>query len=545
MKTLHFLTREADAPHRTILAMAALSGIANGMLIALLNRGAAPVPGEPIQVVLIGAYLGALILYVLAQRFALTRAVAAVELALQRLRLRVMDKVRRTELRFVEAHGGIGAFAPLSDDAGLISQGVVTLVAGAQSVLVLVCAGLYLGLLSPITLLVTTIIYALLLPVLAMRRQQTRDELQQAAERDGLFFERFAGIMNGFKELKLNRPESDALFADLCRGANAAYRLKRATSTRQAQNTIFAYSMFFVVLLAAVFVIPVLVGEAGDTIHKVTATLLFMIAPLGPIIAAGPLIPRVDNAISRLYALEERIDQAIDPADRGPPPPSLPKFERIDLEAVEFRYTDADGRGLFVAGPFDLTLHPGELVFIVGGNGSGKSTLLKLLAGLYRPGQGAIRLNGRALEPAQYPHYRTLFSSVFTDFHLFRRLYGSPDIDPGQVNYWLGELGLGDKTRYTGQGFTNLALSTGQQKRLAIVATIVKGRPICIFDEPAADQDPSFRRRFYESILPALKATGRTLVVVSHDDRYFHLADRVLRVRDGRIESPAATGGAL
>ncbi len=89
-----------------------------------------------------------------------------------------------------------------------------------------------------------------------------------------------------------------------------------------------------------------------------------------------------------------------------------------------------------------------------------------------------------------------------------------------------------------------MALSTGQQKRLAIVATIVKGRPICIFDEPAADQDPSFRRRFYESILPALKATGRTLVVVSHDDRYFHLADRVLRVRDGRIESPAAAGGA-
>ena len=544
VKILHFLTREADAPRHTILAMAALSGMANGLLIELINRGAALVPGAPVKAALIGAYVGAFIVYVLAQRYALTRAVAAVELALQGFRLRVMDRVRRADLRFIEEHGGLGTFAPLTDDAGLISQGVVTLVAAAQSVLVLFVAGIYLGLLSPVTLLVTAAIYALLLPVLASRRQQTRDELAGAAAQDGLFFERFAGIISGFKELKLNRPESDALFADICRGANCAYLLKQATSTRQVQNMIYGYSLFFVVLLAAVFVIPTFVDEAGDTVHKVTATILFMMTPLGPMIAAAPLMARIDSAVSRLYALEDRMDSAADSAEAGPPPPLVPDFQRIELAAVTFHYADAHGRTLFAVGPFDLTLGPGELVFIVGGNGSGKSTLLKLLTGLYRPEQGEVRLDGRLVLPPDYPRYRTLFAGVFTDFHLFPRLYGGPDLDPRQVNDWLAELGLAEKTRYTAAGFTNLELSTGQRKRVAIVAAILKGRPVCILDEPAADQDPEFRRRFYEQVLPALKAAGRTLVVVSHDDRYFHLADRVLHLRDGRIESCVAGAGA-
>jgi putative ATP-binding cassette transporter len=144
---------------------------------------------------------------------------------------------------------------------------------------------------------------------------------------------------------------------------------------------------------------------------------------------------------------------------------------------------------------------------------------LKLLTGLYRPQQGEILLDGRPV----------------TDFHLFERLYGAPDADPAVVNKGLEDLGLADKTEYTPEGFTDLALSTGQRKRLAFLAAVLRDRPICVFDELAADQDPGFRRRFYEEILPELSRQGRTLVVVSHDERYFHTADRVLRVGDGLV----------
>jgi putative ATP-binding cassette transporter len=175
------------------------------------------------------------------------------------------------------------------------------------------------------------------------------------------------------------------------------------------------------------------------------------------------------------------------------------------------------------------------MVFIVGGNGAGKSTLLKLLTGLYHPEQGALLLDGRVLAAEDYPAYRSLFTSVFTDFHLFDRLYGLDDLDPATVNHWLRVLEMDHKTRYADGGFTNLDLSTGQKKRLAFIAAVLKNRPICVFDELAADQDPAFRQRFYEEILPGLKAQGRTLVCVSHDDRYFHVADRVLTMRDGRL----------
>jgi putative ATP-binding cassette transporter len=208
---------------------------------------------------------------------------------------------------------------------------------------------------------------------------------------------------------------------------------------------------------------------------------------------------------------------------------------QIALRGVRFRYLDQTGQPLFAVGPIDLDIRAGELLFIVGGNGSGKSTLLKLLTGLYPPEDGELRLDGRRLWPTDLTRYRSLFATVFTDFHLFRRLYGIPNLDPAEVNRWLAELDIADKTRYTEQGFTNLDLSTGQKKRLAIAAALLKERPICVFDEPAADQDPAFRRRLYEELLPRFRADGRTLIVVSHDDRWFHVADRVLEMRDGQL----------
>jgi putative ATP-binding cassette transporter len=244
---------------------------------------------------------------------------------------------------------------------------------------------------------------------------------------------------------------------------------------------------------------------------------------------------KVDAAVGALYALEARLDRALADADGLAPAEPVRGFERIELDGVGFRYTDPNGQTSFAVGPLSLTLARGEILFIVGGNGSGKSTLLKLLTGLYRPDTGRVRLDGRVLVDAERPAYRTLFAAVFTDFHLFERLYGLPDIDPDLVNRRLAELGLAEKTRYTDDGFSHLALSTGQKKRIALLAALLKERPILVLDELAADQDPAFRRRFYEELLPALKADGLTVICVTHDDHWFHVADRVLTVSDGRL----------
>ena len=535
MKVFQLITKEIDVPYKTIFIMACVSGIANGLLIALINTGSAYAVDGRVDISLIFAYILAVVIFVLALHYSMTHSARTTEYALLRLKLRIIDKLRYSDLRFIETHGSMSTFTPLTDGANLISQGLSMLVTAAQSILILIFSSLYLGYLSPLTLISILVIMALLLPIMISRNKAISSPLASAANQDAKFFEGFFGVLKGFKELKLNRPENDDLFSDIRKNSDTAYELKVEVNNYQAYNTLLIYTIYFLVLMAAVFAIPSIHPESSDTIHKVTATVLFMMAPIWPVAMALPLLSRVENVVSRLYALEESIDQAKDKTETKAPVKVAKKFDTIECQEITFRYTDKDGSTLFTAGPFDITLKQGDLIFIVGGNGSGKSTLLKLITGLYQPKSGSISLNGKQINSKNYAHYRTLFASVFTDFHLFHKLYGIPDLSASQVNTWLKEFDLNDKTTYNEQGFSNLELSTGQKKRLAIIAAILKQRPVCILDEPAADQDPPFRRRFYTQLLPKLREMGQTIIVVSHDEQYFHLADKIIRLREGQL----------
>ena len=180
---------------------------------------------------------------------------------------------------------------------------------------------------------------------------------------------------------------------------------------------------------------------------------------------------------------------------------------------------------------------PGTITFLAGGNGSGKSTLLKLVTGLYPLSAGRLLLDGTEADGGTV---RELFSGVFTDFHLFDRLYGADQIDPARMEGLLHGLGLAGKTRLFDGAFTTTDLSTGQRKRLALLIAILEDRPVYVFDEWAADQDPAFRRLFYKTLLPGLKLAGKAIIAATHDDRYFDLCDRLIIMEGGRMVTPAA-----
>ena len=204
------------------------------------------------------------------------------------------------------------------------------------------------------------------------------------------------------------------------------------------------------------------------------------------------------------------------------------------MEAAHFAYPQVEGNGPgFQIGPMDFNIKAGEIIFVVGGNGSGKSTFLNLVCGLYHPQQGQLLLNDRPVRAADTQVYRDLFSPIFSDFHLFSRLFGYGALDPERVADLLERTDLGDKTRIEDGLVTNQQLSTGQRKRLALVLALLEDKPIHLFDEWAADQDPGFRKLFYESLLPELKAQGKTVIAATHDDHYFHCADRVLKMEYG------------
>lgn len=366
--------------------------------------------------------------------------------------------------------------------------------------------------------------------------------LEVAAKEQDKLFDYFRSLTDGAKELRLNRRKRDAFYDDV---------LARSIETVRHERT-FGMSVFvasggwgqFLLYAFIGMVLFMLVGDVPDRTLIMTGYALVFVYMVGPLEALLLNIPRANLArasaerideITRSMATEEAQAQANE---------ATPVLENITLEGVLHRYYHEQSDELFTLGPIDLEFRPGEITFLVGGNGSGKTTLAKLLVGLYAPEEGRITFNGDAVDATNRDCYRQLFSTVFSDFHLFDRLLETErsDLDD-EGNRLLARLHLQNKVKVRDGAFTTLALSQGQRKRLALVVAYLENRPFFMFDEWAADQDPVFKEVFYREVLPELRAMGKAVLVISHDDRYFHLADRLIRMESGCVtfdNKPAA-----
>ena len=222
--------------------------------------------------------------------------------------------------------------------------------------------------------------------------------------------------------------------------------------------------------------------------------MLFAIGPLTSIVSMFPVFGKVNIAIKNIYNLEEELDKQVNPNEVQPinGENRFIDFNKIELNDIYFEYKNEDAGEMFSIGPIDLTITKGEVIFIIGGNGCGKTTLLKVLTMLYKPKTGNIYIDDKIIDSTNYLEYRELYSAIFYDFHLFDKLYGLEKVDPKKINDLLKLMQIQKKTEFKDNAFTNLDLSTGQRKRLALIVTFLENKPIYIFDEWAADQDPQF-----------------------------------------------------
>jgi len=247
-------------------------------------------------------------------------------------------------------------------------------------------------------------------------------------------------------------------------------------------------------------------------------------------------------ALNKIRALEgemQTVDEALDTI-------SPTQVRSLVCRQVTHTYYREREDGHFTLGPIDLSLNAGEVVFITGGNGSGKTTLALLLTGLYRPESGDIMLDEQVSSSNDNHHYRQHFSAIFTDFCLFENLFDGDDPHlVKQAQDYLVHLQLDHKVKIEEGKLTTLALSTGQRKRLALLSAYLDDRPCYLFDEWAADQDPVFKHFFYTRILPDLRKRGKLLIVISHDDAYFGLADRLIRIEHGKLSEVAPQADAM
>lgn len=537
-KLLHFYNQESDAPKGKIWLMASISGVANAMLLAIINVAAAQISNQQLEQKFFVLYLIGFMLFIYAQRFALRETTIAVEDVIRNVRLRIVNKIRHAELRFIESQESSSFYRPITEESNAIAFAATVLVSGSQSIILLISVSLYLGYLSTLSFIISVFFILISLYIYKEHHKKVRVKLENAYKKETEVFSAITTTMNGFKELKINRKKSDAVFKNITRLSNEYKSLKVDANLQLIVDMMFSQVSFYSLLIVLVFIVPIFDQSQAAVVYKVSATILFIMGPINGLVNSFPMLAKVNVTIQELYALEDRLDtmaKVHDEVHSVRPLAPITSFREISFHEVKFLYRDQEGGKLFEVGPFNLTLKQGEMLFIVGGNGSGKSTFLKLLCGLYYPDEGTIWVDGEVIDRTNYSRYRELFSIVFTDFYLFDRLYGLEQVDEDRLNELLRLMELDKKTAYRNGCFTNRDLSTGQKKRLAFIAAVLENRPICIFDELAADQDPQFRRNFYETILPQLQQEGRVVIAVTHDDKYFHCADRVMKMDFGQF----------
>ncbi len=537
MKLLELLRRESTASIGALLFLAGLAGVSNALVLAVINASAEATKSSGES----SSHRNALLFVVIMATYAFSQwklyasATSEIEKILDRIRIRLADKIRRCDLLPIETLGQTVIYAGVTKETQTISQAATLVIMAAQAAVLVVFTALYVAVLSLVAFALTVII-AIILSVVHVRRAKAMGVvMHELSERENHLFDSLRHFLDGFKEVRMNRARSNDLFGSFTQISHDATVRKCYTHEQIARTFIFSQMSFYVLLGVIVLMVPRLSDTYSDSIVKITAAVLFLVGPITTLVGTVPNLAVADAAVENVATLEAALDRSLSAGfDRFAPTQS---FREIAFEDVVFHYHDTDSGGAFTVGPINLTLTPGETVFIAGGNGSGKSTFLKLLTALYHPQQGVIRLDGKVVTPESFESYRSLFSTVFTDYHLFDRLYGLLDVPQEEIDRQLAWVELTGKTHVVDSRFETLELSGGQRKRLALLVSLLENRPICIFDEMAADQDPAFRKKFYKEIVPLLRENGRTVIAVTHDDKYFGEADRLLKMDEGRFVS--------
>lgn len=461
-----------------------------------------------------------------------------IEKTICELRVQISRLILNASYPSLQTLGKSRLLANLTEDIGKIAHAFLIIPQLCVSFAMVAGCLAYLGWLSWRLALITSGIVLFGVVSYKLLSSIPRKALEQAREEYDTLNRDFRTLIEAIKELKLHKSRSlDFMQYSLATSAESYRRYSVSAST----SYLFAYQwasvLFYLMIGLILFVFP-FQGVDQEVISGYLLVFLFMMGPLSILTESLPIFASLKIASEKIEKLGISLQENSLHVDAIITRDAWSKFSNLSLQAITHSFHREKENRHFTLGPINLEFNPGELVFLIGGNGSGKTTLAMLLIGLYLPENGIIKLNGLAVTDANRDAYMQGFSVVFSDFHLFDELLGlDADKVDTQVIDFLEILHLHHKVSVQNGRFSTLDLSQGQRKRLALLITYLEDRPFYIFDEWAADQDPEFKELFYTELLPALTAKGKIVLAITHDDRYFHLADRCIKMEEGQITS--------
>ncbi|MDR6474421.1 putative ATP-binding cassette transporter [Burkholderia sp. OAS925] len=512
------------------LIASVLGGLGNAALLALINQALVATPDGlarlGLQFLAVG--LGVLAMRALAQSLFMWLG----QQAKATLRMRTIRRIGDAAFAHLEKQGAAKSLAVLTQDLDTIVVFFVSLPSLAMQSAVIVGCLAYLGYMSWPILIVAIVTIVLGMTGFRYAHSRAMFHLRASRKREDDLVKHFRALFDGAKELKLHRARKHAFVEDTLASNVEAVRVQRTRGYMlYAAASSWGNFILFAFIGLTLFVFARYIRVDPHVMSGYAIVFVYMIMPIEAVLAAMPSLSSARVALERIEQVNAEL-----PREVMLEPSVAASFESIALDGATHRYFREKENEVFTLGPIDLTFRPGELVYLIGGNGSGKTTLAKMLVGLYVPESGSVLLNGEPVDEARRDAYRQHFSVVFSDFFLFDTLLGMhADGLDALAQQLLADLQLDHKVSVKDGKFSTLDLSQGQRKRLALVVAYLEDRPFYVFDEWAADQDPLFKDVFYKRLLPELKAKGKTVLVITHDDRYFHLAERFIKLDFGQI----------
>ncbi|MDO6434624.1 cyclic peptide export ABC transporter [Flavitalea sp. BT771] len=453
---------------------------------------------------------------------------------LKQTRIEILKMILRSPLAVLERNKS-RILSTLTNDTNNIVNASINVVDIITNILVVVICLIYMAVLSwkLLVCVVGLILFTLVIYYFCARKALRLFKL--ALEQNDIFIKYLNEVIRGFKEINI-APIKGAEISErhIHRSINASSVLNQKAQVSFLINRVIGQIAFYIFIGLILLLLGDLFSVDKANLVNIIFLLLYTWSPIETVVLLIPNLSQARASLRRINDLEDQVNgntAAEEITFSG-------DFHRLELKDIAFTYIpeETDGQDKpFSVGPVDFQISKGQAIFISGGNGSGKTTFINILTGLLRQDEGEVFVNGLSIKQEHLKCYKLQFAPVFSDCHLFDEFYGLPEVDLEKANEYLKLFEIDGKVTVNRQGFSDINLSTGQRKRLALIYAMLEKKPVLILDEFAADQDPHFKRKFYKEIIGYIKQEGFTLIAITHDDNYYQYADKLYKMDSGRM----------